>query len=285
MALHTYWSLNITNNNGSTAIAIAELEIFSVIGGVNQCVGGTASATSFYPGYPASNAFFSHVDNNVWVSEDPVTFPQRLIYQFSSPIDALEYHVYVTNYQPEQPKSWTFDYSDDGINWTVADVIADHVFSTEVSQFLVPVTNPKLNIDLITGSIDTYVLNADLLAGRSVSEFLNLDLLIEIPTNLNLDLLTGIVETSVLNADLLIARPFIYTVDLMAGRSVSATINLDLESVITMMTGLNIDLITARQQYSVAELNIDLITEREINADSIVIDVHNPETPVYGSYE
>lgn len=120
MSAHLYWRLNFSANNGAPSnVALAELALHTTVGGVNQATGGTASATNALGGYPAAYAF----DGNPSTLWDAYTGPPVwLAYQLPSPLSIVEYVVTYRNdaVYPDAPKAWTFEYSDDGTNWTVA---------------------------------------------------------------------------------------------------------------------------------------------------------------------
>lgn len=137
MAAHLYWSLNITatQNIAGGVIEVGDLK-FKNQSGVNVCTGGTASATSFISGYPAINSFDGNLYSS-WISEPPLGVGQRLTYQLASPDDIYTYEITkVTGGNDDSnPESWTLEYSDDGIAWSVADTQANYVFSSTLSTF------------------------------------------------------------------------------------------------------------------------------------------------------
>ena len=57
MAAHRYWRLFSIYNNGYAHTNVCELEMFTSLGGPNVCTGGTAFASSEYPGWEAAKAF------------------------------------------------------------------------------------------------------------------------------------------------------------------------------------------------------------------------------------
>ena len=122
---HTYWRFLITACTSSGAPSAAEIELRATSGGADQCSGGTASASSFYPSggpYGAAQAF----DNNnttFWASL-PAGLPEWVQYQFASPVDVLEYTLRM---RPDGEASsqgwrdWQLQYSDNGSTWTQRD--------------------------------------------------------------------------------------------------------------------------------------------------------------------
>lgn len=58
MAAHRYWRLVCKRSQGGNLVGLGELQMRESLGGVNVAVGGTASASSSYPGgYTAAKAF------------------------------------------------------------------------------------------------------------------------------------------------------------------------------------------------------------------------------------
>lgn len=120
MATHTYWRINVTANDGGTSLAIVEVEMRGSKGGADQCVGGTASASS---AAAAPNDAAAAFDNSSphWNTAGAAT-TGWLRYQFASPVDVLQYTIQAHGITPNRaPKEWTFEHSDDGSSWTVAD--------------------------------------------------------------------------------------------------------------------------------------------------------------------
>lgn len=119
MAAHVYWRINVTANNGSSFLAIAETEMRATAGGADQCAGGTASASSEFSGsFVAGNA----VDNNASTVWSPTSTTGWWRYQFASAVEVLEYTIQGHPSSPTRdPRDWTLEFSDDGTNWTVTD--------------------------------------------------------------------------------------------------------------------------------------------------------------------
>lgn len=57
MAAHRYWRLLVRANNGGTCATICEVEMFTSIGGVNQCVGGNPIYSTFQVSWEPAKAF------------------------------------------------------------------------------------------------------------------------------------------------------------------------------------------------------------------------------------
>lgn len=139
MAAHTYWRINVSANNGSGFLQIAEIEMRIAYGGVDQCTGGTATASGQFSSFAPSLAFDN--DNATrWCSNISTGW---IRYQFSSPVDIIEYTIRAhTADNASAPRDWTFEYSDDGTNWTVAETRTGYrawvVSETRTMRLLVP---------------------------------------------------------------------------------------------------------------------------------------------------
>ncbi|MDH6674239.1 hypothetical protein M2277_004931 [Paenibacillus sp. LBL] len=87
----------------------------------NTAPSGIVSASSFNAlGQDPWKAFDSLVNSN-WRSKNGEPLPQWLSYEFTSPIIISAYKVTIGSTFIYTPKSWTFEGSNDGSNWTVLD--------------------------------------------------------------------------------------------------------------------------------------------------------------------
>lgn len=113
----TSYRLNITANNGASFTTVGELTLRSVAGGPQIATGGTASASSeIGANYVATQAFDG--DQTLrWAGFAP---PQWLRYQLAAVASVVEYVVQVVS-PSEGPRDWTFEGSQDGVNWAVLD--------------------------------------------------------------------------------------------------------------------------------------------------------------------
>lgn len=117
MSAHLYWRLNFSANNGNNP-ALAELAMHTSVGGANVVGGGTAGGTNINASFPATNAF----DGNTATDCETSNTPSTISYQFASAQAIVEYAITASASLAAGygPKSWTFEYSDDGTTWTVA---------------------------------------------------------------------------------------------------------------------------------------------------------------------
>lgn len=116
----TRWRLNITANNGdANVLELCELQMMITPGGADQCTGGTATASSNYPGYPPSNAFDDDTDT-AWITSWGTT-TGWIEYEFASSKEIVQYKMRPRNAEVDRaPTAWTLEYWD-GDSWEVAD--------------------------------------------------------------------------------------------------------------------------------------------------------------------
>lgn len=120
MAAHLYWRLNVTANNGGAALAIAEIAMFTAGAASTATTGGTPSASTTSGAQTASLAF----DGSTSTYWQATTTTGTIQYQFASAVDITSYTVTNNTTPSNAPNAWTFEYSDDGSSWTVADTVA-----------------------------------------------------------------------------------------------------------------------------------------------------------------
>lgn len=137
-----YWRIYITSNTTSTGYAsIAEIEMRATAGGVDQCTGGTASASSTLGGAPASSAF----DNNpatFWATSNGGKIPSWIRYQFPSAVVVSEVTIQARtggqNDVNQTPSAFEVQHSSNGVDWTT---LSSHTPPTwaagEIRAFLV----------------------------------------------------------------------------------------------------------------------------------------------------
>ena len=115
---HKYWRVFVWSNNGSSAVAIGEMEMRATPGGADQCVGGTASASSELSGsFVASYAFNDNGGTSFWVAATGTG--EWLAYQFTSPVVVQEITLTSRSdgYTTDAPKAFCVQWSDDGVKW------------------------------------------------------------------------------------------------------------------------------------------------------------------------
>lgn len=120
MASHKYWRIDIAASN-TTLIGISEIEMRASPGAADQCTGGSASASSNAgAGFEADKAF-DNSSSTRWATTNGVA-TGWIQYTFASPVTVREYTIEVHPTDgTRSPRNWTLKYSDDGINWTIAD--------------------------------------------------------------------------------------------------------------------------------------------------------------------
>lgn len=118
MASHRYWRFSITGSNWSVT-AVGEVQFFDSSGTLITV--SSASASSTYPGYPASNA----IDGNpatFWNSGgNPNTAAETLTCDLGSAQDVASVMIWGRQDLPAQsPTKFTVQWSDDNSAWTDA---------------------------------------------------------------------------------------------------------------------------------------------------------------------
>lgn len=134
---HLYWSWLFTESN-SSYVTVRSAEMHDVIGGPSVCSGGLASADSVYPGgYYADYAFDDPATSSQWTSQSGL--PHRLTYRFPVPVLIVEYSLMAKAYDVgDAPRSWQFQYSDDGETWTTVNTQTGLSFaSAETKTFVI----------------------------------------------------------------------------------------------------------------------------------------------------
>ena len=129
---------------------------------VDQCSGGTSSASESYAGKPASNAFD---DNNTTYWSNDNSLPAWLQYDMGVGNGKVieKYRIYFesSNYDAS-PKDWTFEASEDASLWVTLDTISNENWSTnEWKEYSISNSNRyryyRINISDNKGSTDNYV--------------------------------------------------------------------------------------------------------------------------------
>lgn len=117
---YLYWRIEVDDAVDHSDIGLDWDEVEFLISGVDQAVGGTASASSAFSGLPAANAFDDNIGTR-WASDFSNTWPQWLQYQFSSPklIDQISI---TPDLAIRAPENCTIKVSSNGTDFTTYDV-------------------------------------------------------------------------------------------------------------------------------------------------------------------
>lgn len=117
MAAHVYWRLYITATGSDGFAGLAEWVPKDSGGSTIATTGGTASASTAYPGQPASNAFDGNA-STFWLTNGGA--PHWIQYQFPSAVDIASFTL--TNpsggNDPHCPMDFQLQFSDNGSTWT-----------------------------------------------------------------------------------------------------------------------------------------------------------------------
>lgn len=116
---HRYWRVYVTAVNGSSIVGLTELEFRSSSGGADLTGAGTAISGGDFSGTLAKAKAF---DNGAgeWASN---ALPGWIGYDFGgSPVDVVEISIKIRTTDPandvlQSPKTFSVDYSDDGVTF------------------------------------------------------------------------------------------------------------------------------------------------------------------------
>lgn len=118
MSLHRYWRIHTTvSTSGSdAALSLFEAELRASVGGVDQCSGGTASAS--HSSGTAVN-LFDDVAGTYWANGGP-SEASWFQYDFgiSGEVDVKEISI-TPRYASQSPSDFSLQYSDNGVDWLV----------------------------------------------------------------------------------------------------------------------------------------------------------------------
>ncbi len=113
----------IGKSSSDAKFEVATVQYDGTYSGGDECSGGTASASSTYGSYSASNAFDDDL-GTYWLNDD--VLPVYLEYDFGSGNEKRISRYGINFNEPSStdhsPADWQFQYSDDGSTWTDLDV-------------------------------------------------------------------------------------------------------------------------------------------------------------------
>lgn len=119
---HPYWRIEVTANNGAANVGIGKVEMYSGYNRLNQCRGGTPSASSEASGNTAAEAFDETYTNSGgtprWVSTGATGWIQ---YHFGTAVNVTG--VMLRNWfnqGAQMVAAFNVQWSDDGSAWTTA---------------------------------------------------------------------------------------------------------------------------------------------------------------------
>lgn len=131
MAAHRYWRYFHVRAGGATTVVIGELQLRTAIGGASVATGGTASSSSNQVNWEPAKAFNGDAGgtNNCWAAATQAQpniegYGQWLQYDFGAgnEKDIIEIAISNGTYSTYNalPLAFNIEYSDDGVNWTLA---------------------------------------------------------------------------------------------------------------------------------------------------------------------
>ena len=111
---YRYWRIFVTAGE-SFYVGFSEVRLMNE--SVNQSIGGTAAASSSYPGTPPANAFDGNTATD-WANDGG--FPAWLSYDFGmpKPVDTVE--IRARAYEGQGPTDFKIQYSDNNSTWVDA---------------------------------------------------------------------------------------------------------------------------------------------------------------------
>lgn len=127
---HPYWGIRVRGLWESTwQIVIPEIIMRSVVGGENICTGGVAGSLNPYV-YGPDRAFGSLPASlnggdigQFYMSTSNPVLPVTLYYHFANPEIVRQMEIYVSNWNGERMTNFDIVYSDDGVNFIVAEAV------------------------------------------------------------------------------------------------------------------------------------------------------------------
>lgn len=123
---HQYWRLYITATGGMSWISFPTLDLFEVVGGSNIATGGSAIASSSYPGEGPSNLFDGN-SATVWSNSSPGVYPEWAYYNFGTGVkkNIVQIGMQTRSGFPSMcPTSFLVQWSDDASTWTTKGTVS-----------------------------------------------------------------------------------------------------------------------------------------------------------------
>jgi len=117
--MHRYWRVLMNRTNANGRAALKKLEMRALVGGVDQCIGGTPITSGTSSGTTAAAAFDANAATE-WQSEISSSEGFSWIgYDFGGVIDVLEITLTLGANSSMLSSAAYLSYSDDGNNWTL----------------------------------------------------------------------------------------------------------------------------------------------------------------------
>lgn len=130
--IHDFWRMNVTANNGGPYVVIAEMELRSSTGGSDQTSPANAVAKSFASDFIFGNDIYHAFDDDTTTAWG-VNYDNTLFIGWHEHLAVREIAINAigsTGSPTYTAKDFTFEYSDDGVSYTVVkDVTADAVWA------------------------------------------------------------------------------------------------------------------------------------------------------------
>lgn len=152
MAAHRYWRINVTAVGSGGYVSFEEIAFVASDGAILS-TGGTASASSTYPGENVSGALDANF-STIWHSGSG-SLPEWYKYDFGTPVDVAAVNLRSRVSSPTQaPKDFKIQYSDNNADWTDFATITGATWAGTVPQSFPKATKQawRINITALQGS-------------------------------------------------------------------------------------------------------------------------------------
>lgn len=121
---HLHWRIRLTKTRegGNYKALLAEVEFREQVGGPNVAAGGSATASTYSPGFGPVLAFDGS-PSTAWNADQFTLLPQWVAYEFAQPVDVKEVLLQAGDdaaRAARAPEDFYVEYSDDGVEWTIA---------------------------------------------------------------------------------------------------------------------------------------------------------------------
>jgi hypothetical protein len=161
VAVKRRWRIYITAGFATDYTTIAEIELRAVVGGADITGSGTAYASSFFSGQPASNAFDNSTGSS-WTTADAVK-PCWIAYDFGlgNEVEIKQFTMQaLASWQGRMPKDFELQSSgEDGIWTTVAAFANEPAWSSGEIRVYTPLTGPAAPTNLTATKVSATALN------------------------------------------------------------------------------------------------------------------------------
>lgn len=164
---YTVYRLDISANHGGTELQLAEIQLFggyiSPTSPIDRCTGGTITASGEQAPVEGRDKAFDNNTATKWYAYGSTPWIQ---YDFAGPsaYSINSYKITSANDEPSRdPRNWTLQGSNDGINWIIVDTRNDITFGSRLQTKTFSFDNStnyqmyRMNISANNGANDTQI--------------------------------------------------------------------------------------------------------------------------------